>query len=263
MEQTRRSRPAPSGKGEAERRKVGGRAAGKSKPGAAASVHASPLAEEPAFSPATSETGISVQASKETTPYTGKPDYPHEVSMDNEQVIDVSPEIEKAKTPPTRCEVDSIIRKRVYASLAVGLAPLPLLDMAALSTIQGEMIYQLCKAYNVPFKAEWGKKAVGCMLGGITPVLLTPGIANVLRYVPVVGQGLGLAGGCLAFAAATYAVGQVFARHLASGGTLLTCDFNNMSAEIKNGFEKSKDTVKGWVKRSDKKNEAEEAPAAG
>ncbi len=162
-----------------------------------------------------------------------------------------STEEASARKIPTQCEIDAIIRSRVHASLAVGLVPIPLLDIAALSTIQTELLYQICKVYGVPFKADMGKKIVGCIAASTLPVLLTPSLRSFTKYIPIVGFSLGAVSTSLAGAATTYALGHVFARHFASGGTLLDCDPAKIGAEIKSRYESSKETVAGWMKKKE------------
>lgn len=171
-----------------------------------------------------------------------------------------APQPEEA-TPimPNQHEIDAIIRNRVHSSLAIALVPIPLIDMAALAALQMEMIYKLAKAYNIPFKAEWGKQVSTALVSGILPSLITPKLSDLVRYIPIVGPGLSLATLPLANGAATYAVGRTFAKHFATGESLYDLDMKKLGSEIKAGFEESKKTVGGWFKKSDP---AAEAPAA-
>ncbi|MDR3298789.1 MAG: DUF697 domain-containing protein [Candidatus Accumulibacter sp.] len=166
----------------------------------------------------------------------------------------------ESTTPPAQHVVDEIIRNRVYASIAVGLVPVPLVDLAAQSAIQTELLYRLTKVYNVPFKEDLGKKAVLLVLGTALPGLLTPSLGDLVRYIPVIGPSLSVASWPTTLGASTYALGQAFARHFASGGTLLDCDFDKLGAEVKSGFDKSKETVKGFIRRG--KGKDAEAGAA-
>ncbi|MDY0241077.1 MAG: DUF697 domain-containing protein [Rhodospirillaceae bacterium] len=162
---------------------------------------------------------------------------------------------------PDSHEIETIIRNRVYASMAVGLVPVPGVDLAALAAVQVEMLYRLANAYNIPFRKELGKKAIGVVLSVAVPSLFAPTFANFARYVPVIGQGLSLVSWPLTLGATTYGLGVAFRKHFESGGDFLSCDFSKIGEDVKSGYEKSVDTVKGWVKK-DKGGEAE-APAAG
>jgi uncharacterized protein (DUF697 family) len=166
------------------------------------------------------------------------------------------------KELPDRHDVDEIIRNRVYASLAIGLVPVPLVDLTAQVAVQTELLYRLAKAYDVPFKEEWGRKAISVVLGSAVPGLLTPSLGDLARYIPLIGPGLSATSWPITLGASTYALGQVFAKHFASGGTFLDCDFKKIGDEVKAGLEKGKETVKSFVKKGDKAKEPEVAPAS-
>lgn len=150
---------------------------------------------------------------------------------------------------PSQEEIDRIIRKRAHAALAIGLVPVPFIDLAALSAVQTEMLYRLSAAYNLPFSKEWAKKTVALVTATVLPGLLTPSLRNFARYIPVVGFGLGVVSMSLASAASTYALGHAFARHFASGGTFLTCDLGKIKEEVKSTYASSVDKVKSWSKK--------------
>ncbi|GHT93846.1 hypothetical protein FACS1894116_06740 [Betaproteobacteria bacterium] len=186
-----------------------------------------------------------------------------------ENVLETSseaPPVEQV-TPPDQATIDAIIRNRVYASLAVGLVPVPLVDLAALTAVQVELLYRLSQAYNVPFKEEWGRKAVSVTLSTVVPELIAPTLSNFVRYVPLIGQALSTASGPVIYGASTYALGRAFAKHFASGGDFLSVDFSKVGNEVKSGYEKSKDTVKKLLKKGGKGQEGEPGtdavPAAG
>jgi uncharacterized protein (DUF697 family) len=166
---------------------------------------------------------------------------------------------ETAKTMPSQHEIDAIIRNRVHSSLAIALVPIPLFDMAALAALQMEMIYKLAKAYDIPFKAEWGKQVSVSLVSGILPSLIAPKLSDLARYIPIVGPGLSLATLPLANGAATYAVGRAFAKRFATGESLCNLDMKKLGTEIKSGFEESKNTVAGWFKKN---TPTAEAPTA-
>ena len=68
---------------------------------------------------------------------------------------ETSPQIAaQAKVIIPACEIDAIIRKRVYGSVALGLAPIPLLDLIGLYAIQVDLVRALANKYGVPFKAD-------------------------------------------------------------------------------------------------------------
>jgi uncharacterized protein (DUF697 family) len=163
---------------------------------------------------------------------------------------------------PDQHEVDEIIRNRVYASLAIGLVPVPLVDLTAQVAVQTELLYRLATVYDVPFKEEWGKKAISVVLGSALPGFLTPSLSDLARYIPLIGHGLSAVSWPITLGASTYVLGQVFARHFANGGSFLDCDFKKSGDEVKAGLENGKETVKGFVKKGDIPKEPEVAPAS-
>ena len=121
-------------------------------------------------------------------------------------------------------EIDGIIRKRVYAAMVVGLAPIPLLDLAGITAVQVEMVRALSKRYGVPFRAEAVKAIISGLVGGALPVAFAPVTASLLKFIPLIGWTTAGVSMSLLGGAVTYALGHVFSQHFATGGVLL--DFN-------------------------------------
>ncbi|MBL8973147.1 MAG: DUF697 domain-containing protein [Myxococcales bacterium] len=114
-----------------------------------------------------------------------------------------------------------IIRKHMLGSLASGILPLPIVDMAILTAIQTRMAGQLAKLHDVEFSEQRARAIIGSLAGlslavtaGNTLGLLLPGIGKALR-------GIGM---FTVPPATTYALGQVFNKHFESGGTVWTFD---------------------------------------
>ena len=110
-----------------------------------------------------------------------------------------------------------IIRKHMLGSLASGILPLPIVDMAILTAIQTRMAGQLAKLHDVEFSEQHARAIIGSLAGlslavtaGNTLGLLLPGIGKALR-------GIGM---FTVPPATTYALGQVFNKHFESGGTV-------------------------------------------
>ena len=120
-------------------------------------------------------------------------------------------------------ELEKIVRRHVYGSMAVGLVPIPLADFAAVTGIQLNMLRMLAKKYNVPFSKGVVKNILSSLVGGAVPAAVSfPLAASIAKFVPVIGQTVGVVTMPLIGGATTYAVGRVFAQHFASGGTFLT-----------------------------------------
>jgi len=146
-------------------------------------------------------------------------------------------------------EASDIVRTRVYWSLGVGLAPIPLLDFAALMAIQLEMISKLAKLYDAPFQKDIGKHLIASLVGSVVPTLAAGPLSAMIKFIPVIGLATGAVTMCLAGAASTYALGRIFTKHFALGGTLFTFDPEKMREEFKKTFEEGQ-TLAGDLKKS-------------
>ena len=122
-------------------------------------------------------------------------------------------------------EVDRILRHHVWGAVGVGLVPVPLVDLVALTGVQLNMLRKFAKAYNVPFVKDAAKNILSSLVGSAVPVAVAPGLAaSIAKVIPVFGQTVGVVTMPIIAGAATYAVGKVFIQHFASGGTFLTFD---------------------------------------
>ena len=122
-------------------------------------------------------------------------------------------------------------------SVAAGIVPVPLMDIALISGIQVKMIYDLCQIYNVPFE----KKSALAVASGLVGGSLSTGVAKIagemaLKTIPYVEQVLQPT---LSFAT-TYSMGYVFVKHFENAGTLVNFDASNMNMYFQEQFEKSK-----------------------
>lgn len=168
---------------------------------------------------------------------------------------------ERPKAAPTQAELDGVIRKRVYAAMALGLAPLPLLDLVGFYAIQIELAKALAQKYEVPFKEDRAKALIGALLGSVLPIALAPAAFSLAKLLPIVGQTLAASSLSLVGGAATYAMGQVFAKHFASGGALLQCDAGPLREAFKKSFEEGKTLVGKLGKKKTAQDLDEPKPA--
>ena len=114
------------------------------------------------------------------------------------------------------------VRKYVYGAMAVGLVPVPLVDLAGLTALQIKMVHSIAKIYDVPFKTDIGKSTIASLLGSLGPVTIARGtFGSLVKAIPVVGPIAGIATQPVLAGAFTYAVGKVFIQHFEAGGTFL------------------------------------------
>jgi len=134
-----------------------------------------------------------------------------------------------ADTPLTfkerHAQAEQLVRRYTLGGMAIGLVPLPLLDLAALTMVQLKMLHALAGVYGIEFKADLGRSAVASLAGSALPTSLSPALtASLGKLIPGIGYTLAAGSLVLLNGAATYAIGKVFIQHFAAGGTFLTFD---------------------------------------
>ena len=139
---------------------------------------------------------------------------------------------------------DPIIRKWTYAAAGAGLIPIPLVDVAAIAGIQLKLVADLSKHYGVEFKKNVGKAALGALTGTAVTRQLAPVVSSTLKVIPIVGTVGGAVAVSATAGASTYAVGRVFDKHFASGGTLLNFDAAKAKSIFSREYEKGKAVVR-------------------
>ncbi len=115
-----------------------------------------------------------------------------------------------------RTEAEAIIRSHVMWAMGGGLIPIPLVDFAAVTAIQLEMLQQIAHVYGVSYSRSLGKTFVSALTGTTIARLG----ASLIKAIPGIGTMIGGASMAIASGASTYAVGQVAITHFSSGGGL-------------------------------------------
>ena len=147
-------------------------------------------------------------------------------------------------TPTERlAKANDSVKNHTMAAISVGLVPVPMIDMAALTTIQLNMIYSLAKRYEVPFSKNLVKSLVSSLVAGSTPVTVALPLASFLKAIPIIGQTSGMISTSAIGAYSTYAIGHVFITHFESGGTFLDFDMKKAKQQFKELYEEGKKFV--------------------
>jgi uncharacterized protein (DUF697 family) len=133
-------------------------------------------------------------------------------------------EIQEVEGKEQDGEASTTLRNHVLGAMGVGLIPIPIVDLVALTGIQLNLLRKLAAEYDVPFSEDLVKNILGSLIGGSVPVLFARGFFSVLKGIPVIGQTTSALTMPVLAGATTYAVGKVFIQHFASGGTFLTFD---------------------------------------
>ena len=134
------------------------------------------------------------------------------------------------------------IRQYAFGGMAVGLVPLPILDLAALVSLQMKLLHSLSTIFGIEFRADLGRAAIASLVGGVLPLAAAPALAASLgKFIPGVGQLLGAGAQVALNGAITYALGKVFLQHFASGGTFLTFEPEAVKEYFAEQFQKGKE----------------------
>jgi uncharacterized protein (DUF697 family) len=137
---------------------------------------------------------------------------------------DASPDVTEMSADARHAFAAKLVQRFALWSAAAGLIPLPIIDAAAVSGIQIQMVRRISQIYGVPFSDSQGKAIVASFMGSMIPASSGLGAASLLKGVPIVGMTVGALAMPVLSAGATYAIGMAFIQHFATGGTLL--DFN-------------------------------------
>ena len=155
-------------------------------------------------------------------------------------------------------QAEAIVKTHVLISMGAGLVPIPILDIAAVTAVQMDMVKQLTMLYNVDHPNNFDKSLITALTGSIFARVG----ASFIKAIPVVGSVIGGLSMAIMSAASTYAVGQVFKRHFESGGDF--SNFNPSSARVlfEEEYEIGKRKAENWKKEKDKKEKKADSPSA-
>jgi uncharacterized protein (DUF697 family) len=170
------------------------------------------------------------------------------------------PALEQQLAASARAErtarAQNLIKNYVLAATGVSLIPMPLADLGAIMALQVKLIHGLAKHYDVPFKENIAKSLVTSLLSGATSVVGIMGLASLAKSIPLLGTLGGMGSVAVTGGAVTYAVGQVFAKHFESGGSLFDFDPAKMKSLFKRELKKGKEAA------AEAKSGGEAAPAS-
>lgn len=145
-------------------------------------------------------------------------------------------------------EANRIVKNHVLAGSAMGLVPLPLFDLVALSGAQQSMLQQLSEHYGVDFDKNKAKSALISLTGGSIPTLLLLGLGSVTKLVPGAGTLGGSASLTLLGGGVTYAAGQSFIKHFSQGGSLADFNARELSVFFKQELAEGKRFIQEQIK---------------
>ena len=133
-----------------------------------------------------------------------------------------------------------LILRHAAAAMAAAATPVPLADVAAVTTVQLDLLRRLAERYDVPFDAVRGRALLGAIAGASVARLG----ASALKILPGAGW---LAGGAAQMAlagASTVAVGRVFRDHFEGRGSLEVPDAEALRARYEEALARGQDVAR-------------------
>lgn len=144
------------------------------------------------------------------------------------------------------------IRKHMLMSAGAGLIPVPLVDLAAVASVQMMVLSEISKIYGVPFSKSRGKAIIFSMIGFVLPHAMAFGVVGtLLKAIPGIGVLAGAPAMSLFTGAYTWALGNVFIQHFEAGGTFLNFDPDQVKEYFQAQFEEGK-KVAGTIATEEK-----------
>lgn len=135
-----------------------------------------------------------------------------------------------------------LVRNHALGTAAVGLIPLPLVDLVLMTAVQVRMLKKIGELYEQPFSGKQRLyELVGAAVGGAAlPLLIVPVLMSLVKLIPVLGTGAGMIAMPLTAGPVSYALGLTFIQHFESGGTLLTFSPAKLRQTLRDYYEEGK-----------------------
>lgn len=159
---------------------------------------------------------------------------------------------------PESEKVEKAIRESVYASMGIGVVPLPMFNVAAVTASNLNLVHKLSKLYGVEFKEGVAKKIIIAITGASAGVLATPIVETAVIGLPLVGLPLAIGTKSVLNGMTTYALGKMFVTHFERGGNFLAANVDSMKEDFTAAYKNSREWLGNTI--SGKKN-AETASA--
>lgn len=135
-------------------------------------------------------------------------------------------------------QVKKLIKRYAAVSGGLGFIPVPVLDIASISSAQYAMIRDIAEIYGYESTRERTRVIVSSILGGTLPTALAAaGGGSLVKSIPFVGTIAGVILVPALASAVTIALGRVFSEHFETGGTLLDIDADKLREHFKAEFE--------------------------
>lgn len=145
----------------------------------------------------------------------------------------------------TRAE--NIVNEHVLWAVGAGLVPIPLVDIAAVTAIQLDMLKQLSTHYGIGYSESEGKAWVSALAGSLAARIG----ANAVKLIPGIGSILGGVAMSVMSGASTYSIGQVAMSQFRLGRGFSSMDLSAAKRAYEEHLERGKVVATGFSKKKD------------
>ncbi len=153
-----------------------------------------------------------------------------------------------------REDLEKTIRRHVGFAMIAGAIPVPLVDIAAVTAIQLDLIKSLAEHYEVDYSKERGKVLATTLIGTTVGNVIGRVGASAIKVIPGIGTILGVGSMAVFAGASTYALGKIFERHFKEGGDLFDFDVEAVKAKFADFFKRGKKVAAEMKKNPDRED---------
>lgn len=140
-------------------------------------------------------------------------------------------------------ESENTIDKYTKITMGLGAIPIPIVDVAATTFAQVQMIKRLCEINGIEYKDEQGTALISAMTASFAGKF----IASFIKGIPVIGWFLGIPAQVAASGVLTYATGRAFMGYIDANKSVKKIrdfDVNDFIKRIKNNVDEGVDYLK-------------------
>mgnify|MGYP001321820837 CR=1 FL=1 len=137
---------------------------------------------------------------------------------------------------------EDIVKTHTIYAAGGGLIPLPIVDFAAITGVQLDMLKQICGLYHVDYNENVGKSWVTALAGSSLAAIGS----SFVKAIPLVGSLLGGLSMSVIAGATTYGIGQVFINRLEDEGNVADFDVEMAREAFETAYEEGKAKVSEW-----------------
>jgi uncharacterized protein (DUF697 family) len=131
-----------------------------------------------------------------------------------------SPQADAAGAALRRRKAVAIVERHANLSVAGGMIPVPILNVAGTTAIMVHMVGRLSRLYGVPFERNRARATVMGLMGGVLPTgLASAATSAMIQFVPGANV-VGLVVSSVTAGACARSLGALFIDHFETGATL-------------------------------------------